>query len=166
MVRSSMTIVKHWRKSSLQLWHKKRSFPPQRNRQNSIQKYVPAMIFSSWLGTYADLIMVEQQMYSFPIRPFPALFSINIAFTVFLLPITTAFFLYYVEKLNTTQRFIVVLLLGFFMPLVEQLSEKVGWFNHSSEWRHLYSFFGYIFFMWLVCKFHFWYSYNNRIPRH
>jgi hypothetical protein len=150
----------------LRLWHKKKSFPPQRNGQSSIRKYVPSMIFSSWLGTYADLILVEKQMYSFPIRPFPDIFSINIAFTLFLLPIATAFFLYYVEKLNTTQRVIVVLLLGFFMPLIEQLSEKAGWFHHSSEWRHLYSFFGYTFFMWFVYKFHSLYSFNNRIKKY
>ncbi|BAU27742.1 hypothetical protein DFP93_10211 [Aneurinibacillus soli] len=128
--------------------------------------YVPAMIFSSWLGTYLDLILVEKQLYSFPIRPLPHIFSINIAFTLVLLPIATACFLCFAEKITKAQRMALALLLGFVMPISEQVAEKVGLFHHSSEWSHLYSFFGYIVFMWVVYKFHHLYSCKSRIKKH
>jgi uncharacterized membrane protein len=112
------------------------------------------MIFSSWLGTYADLVFVENKMYSFPHRPFPNLFSFNISFTLFVLPLATAFFLYVAEQLKRSYRALLALLLALLATLVELMSERVGWFVHNSGWRHEYSFFGYWLFMWLVWKFH------------
>ncbi|MFC4767816.1 CBO0543 family protein [Effusibacillus consociatus] len=158
-----MHIAKHWKKSNLPFWPKKRSFIPKFNAGNAIRSYVPTMIFSSWLGTYADLILVEKKIYSFPVRPFPDTFKINIAFTLFLLPIMTAFFVYYAKKLKTTQRAMVVLSIGILMPLVERIAEKLGWFVHGNDWRYAYSLFGYILFMWVVWRFHLWHSTNSQI---
>ncbi|RAP30469.1 hypothetical protein C2W64_01665 [Brevibacillus laterosporus] len=58
--------------------------------------------------------------------------------------------------MNSWQRKGIVLFSGIIAAGIEQISEKLGWFAHSSEWRHFYSFFGYILFMWLVWKFHLW----------
>jgi len=48
------------------------------------------------------------------------------------------------------------MLYGLFGMLAEQLSERLGWFAHSGEWSHLYTFVGYILCMWLVWKLQGW----------
>lgn len=114
------------------------------------------MIFSSWLGTYLDFLMVEKKFYCFPVRLFPEFFKINIMFTLFVLPFGTAVFLFLTESMRVWMRNGIVLILAMAMSFVEQLSEKLGWFCHGTGWRHSYSFFGYMIFMWLVMKFHRW----------
>jgi hypothetical protein len=112
------------------------------------------MIFSSWLATYLDLFFVQKKLYSFPARPLPDLFPINILFTLFALPLVTLIFLTLLQQMRTWQRRGAILLFGIIAALAEQLAERLGWFVHSSEWSHTYSFFGYILFMWLLWKFH------------
>ncbi|TBL81888.1 hypothetical protein EYB31_02030 [Paenibacillus thalictri] len=114
------------------------------------------MIFASCLGTYLDLLLVEKQLYSFPVRILPDLFQINIMFTLIGLPVGTAVFLYNAEKMRPSWRIGFVLFLAVAMAVAEQLSETMGWFSHGPQWRHSYSFFGYMIFMWLVLRFHRW----------
>ncbi|WP_035301714.1 CBO0543 family protein [Brevibacillus laterosporus] len=150
MGRSIINTVKHWRKSNLRSWPKQPSF------REKLKYYVPTMIFVSWLGTYLDLIFVEKQLYSFPVRPFSDIFKINIMFTLCILPIVTAIFLHCLQSMNSWQRKGLILFSGIIAAGIEQISEQLGWFAHSSEWQHFYSFIGYILFMWLVWKFHLW----------
>jgi hypothetical protein len=121
-----------------------------------LKSYVATMIFASWLGTYMDLLMVGMKVYRFPVRLFPALFDINLLFTLFVLPLGTLVFLLTVENLRPWKRNAIILLLALSMSFGEQLSEKIGWFSHGTDWRHSYSFFGYMIFLWLVMKFHRW----------
>ncbi len=124
--------------------------------------YLPVMIFSSLVGTYADLIMVKQQFYTFPVRPFPHLFEINVAFTLLLLPIGTGLFIFLMERVGNALRTLLMLVLGLLMPLVEQFAEDMGWFVHTPEWSHSYSFIGYIFFLYLIWKSHLFISRQNQ----
>jgi Kef-type K+ transport system membrane component KefB len=75
-------------------------------------------------------------------------------FTLLVLPLVTAISLACLHRMRTWQRRLAILLFGIIAAFVEQLSENLGWFAHSSEWRHIYSFFGYILFMSLVWRFH------------
>jgi hypothetical protein len=134
----------------------KRSLAPKGKRNPSLRSYVPAMVLASWLGTYADLIMVNKHLYSFPIRPFPDLFAINILFTCILLPLGTAFFLSCAERMRSIHRTVFILVVSMSMSLVEPLSEQLGLFAHREEWSHLYSFFGYLVFLSGIWKFHRW----------
>ncbi|WP_400162950.1 CBO0543 family protein [Brevibacillus sp. TJ4] len=136
------------RKSSSRSWRKPRSASARR------PTYLPSMIFASWLGTYLDLICVKQKLYSFPVRPFPELFEIHIGFTLLVLPLVTAFCLALLQRMRRWQRGFAILLFGIIAAYAEQFSEAMGWFVHSSDWRHIYSFFGYVLFMGLVWKFH------------
>ncbi|WP_325176781.1 CBO0543 family protein [Paenibacillus alkalitolerans] len=148
-----MRTVKHWRRSSLRSLQKHPSFS---GKTTPLKGYVSSMIFASLLGTYLDLLLVGKQLYHFPVRLFPDIFTINIWFTLLVLPLGTAIFLYAVKNMHPWGRIGFILLLALAMTFVEQLSEKTGWFSHSSDWRHSYSLFGYIIFMWLVMKFHRW----------
>ncbi|KYD15862.1 hypothetical protein B4168_4089 [Anoxybacillus flavithermus] len=44
------------------------------------------------------------------------------------------------------------------MTWIEKQAETIGWFVHSSEWKHTYSFVGYSLFMAMVWKFYRWMS--------
>jgi hypothetical protein len=121
-----------------------------------VRSYVPAMIFASWMGTYADLIMVNKHLYSFPVRPFPHVFTINIAFTLVLLPVGTAVFLFCAQRISTVLRALLIVALSIVMTFVEPLAERLGLFVHSDEWHHLYTFFGYLVFLSFMWKIHQW----------
>jgi hypothetical protein len=134
----------------------KPSLTKKQHRGKSLRAYVSTMIFASFAATYLDLILVGKHVYSFPIRPLRDIFTINIVFTLFVLPAMTAVFLQYVNKLSSWKRGSVIVILSMVMTFVEKISEKFGWFIHGGEWRHLYSLFGYTIFMWLVWKFYRW----------
>jgi hypothetical protein len=114
------------------------------------------MIFSACLGTLSDYILITQGLYSFPLRPFPAMFDVNIFFTLFILPAATFVFLIYAGRVSFTQRLIMIIVIGAIMPEMEAMSEKWGWFVHSEDWTHIYSFFGYIVYLWVIWTFHRW----------
>lgn len=114
------------------------------------------MIFASLLGTYLDLLLVEMQLYQFPVRLFPEVFKINIVFTLITLPIGSVIFLNAIKDVHPLGRYVLILLLAMVMASVEMLSERMGLFSHSPEWRHTYSFLGYMIFMWLLWRFHRW----------
>lgn len=98
-------------------------------------------------------------MYAFPIRPFPTVFSVNIAFTLFILPIFTTFFLHIAKNFSTFSRILFIILIGISASISEQFAESLGWFTHSENWYHSYSFFGYMIFMVFMWKIYRWLQY-------
>ncbi|WP_026576900.1 CBO0543 family protein [Bacillus sp. UNC438CL73TsuS30] len=150
-----MNTVKHLNGSSL---------PPLRKKRYLfwIKTYIPAMLLGSLLGTYLNLYFVEKQMYRFPIRPYPEFFSINIVFTLVVLPVFIFVFLYMMKKVNGWGKAGIVLFLSLFMPIMEKLSEMVGMFAHSSEWKHLYAAGGYLIFLTVIYSFFHWMENKNK----
>ncbi|MBA2876103.1 CBO0543 family protein [Thermaerobacillus caldiproteolyticus] len=147
-----MNIVKHSKKLSLRLSRKKLFS----TRSKHISAYISTALFASWIGTYLDLYFVGKQWYSFPARPYPAIFTINIMFTLIGLPILTTFFLYFMEKIKTWKKGVFIGTASLIMTLGEKRSEALGWFAHNDQWEHIYSFFGYLIFMIIVWKFYRW----------
>ncbi|PGZ96118.1 hypothetical protein COE51_17880 [Bacillus pseudomycoides] len=129
-----------------------------KKERNNSQALVATIIFSCLIGTYLDLLFVSKQMYAFPVRPFPQIFTINIAFTLLILPVFTVFFLRIVKTLPTFSKIIFIILIGLCMSISEQFAEQLGWFTHSEGWHHSYSFFGYTIFMLLIWKFYRWFK--------
>lgn len=113
-------------------------------------------MLAALLGTYLDLYFVGKGLYLFPQRPLPGIFSINITFTLFILPCFVMFFLYYLSWVHIWGRTGIVLLISLLMPILEKLAEKLGFFTHSDKWHHLYTFFGYILFLSLIATFYHW----------
>jgi hypothetical protein len=127
-----------------------------------MRSYVPAMLFSSFLGTSVDLIFIKNGLYSFPLRPFPMIFTVNIFFTLFFLPAATLAFLIYAQQVTAKIRWLTIMTVGSVMPFVEETTEKWGWFVHSEDWKHIYSFFGYMVYLSFIWTFHRWYKQLNR----
>lgn len=61
---------------------------------------------------------------------------IFVSILAFQMPVVTAILLSCLQSMNSWQRRGVVLCFGIIAAGVEQLSEQMGWFAHSSEWRH------------------------------
>ena len=40
------------------------------------------------------------------------------------------------------------------MPIFEKFAEVFGWFEHSDEWKHIYTFFGYLVFLSFIYLFY------------
>lgn len=102
------------------------------------------------IGTYLDLYFVGRKMYEFPLRPFPNIFTINIAFTLFILPCSTILFLMLMRKMNFLNRLVFTLCLSLIAITVENVVEQWGFFRHSSSWNHYYSFTGYLIYFYLI----------------
>jgi hypothetical protein len=113
-------------------------------------------VFASWLGTYLDMYFVGKGFYAFPVRPFPSIFMINIAFTLVGLPVFITVFLYWMESLRLWGKGVLLIIMSMGMMIVEKQAEAIGWFVHNEQWKHLYSFFGYFLFMTIVWKFYRW----------
>jgi hypothetical protein len=142
---------------NLLFWPKKMcSSAKMQKKCNNQRAVIATIIFSSFIGTYLDLIFVGNQMYAFPARQFPDVFTINIAFTLIILPIFTVLFLRITKTLPPLLRILFFILIGLCISISEQFFEKLGWFTHSEAWYHSYSFFGYIIFMFLIWKFYRW----------
>ena len=133
-----MNTVKQSRKSSL-LSSQKRQFFSDRN--NNFDIYLTVALFASLVGTYLDLIFIGKGMYHFPIRVFPEVFSINILFTLVILPLFTILFLVVVKRVQPFIRFMMIVFISIALFFNEQFAEKLGWFIHHPEWNHAYSFF-------------------------
>jgi uncharacterized membrane protein (UPF0182 family) len=116
------------------------------------------MILASLIGTYLDLIIVGKGFYSFPSRPFPTIFSIDILFTLFILPLFTLLTIWLMEKLHAIGQGLMLAILFIIVPFVEHLSEHFGTFAHSSEWNHLYSGVGYVLFILVMSVVYKWAS--------
>lgn len=140
------------------MWQKKTSCTERKQKTSNHQAFVATILFSCFIGTYLDLLFVSKQMYAFPVRPFPDVFTINIAFTLLILPIFTALFLQIAKTLSAFSRILFTVLIGLCMSISEQFAENVGWFTHSEAWHHAYSIFGYIIFMLLIWKFYRWFQ--------
>lgn len=118
------------------------------------------MLLASLLGTYLDAFLVAKQFYEFPIRPLPGIFSINIAFTLVILPIFVLLFLHLMRLVNNWGRVGLIIFLSLMMPIFERFAELCGWFSHSSEWNHLYTLIGYLGFLTVIYVFYQWMEKN------
>ncbi|PEZ03773.1 hypothetical protein CN326_17860 [Bacillus sp. AFS018417] len=143
---------------NLPFWSKKMSCSEKKKGRNNSQAFVATIIFSSLIGTYLDLLFVSKQMYAFPTRPFPHIFTINVAFTLLILPVFTMFFLRIARMLPSFLKILFITLIGLCMSISERFAEQLGWFTHSEAWHHSYSFFGYTIFMILIWKFYRWFQ--------
>lgn len=95
-------------------------------------------------------------MYEFPSRPFPGIFSVNIGFTLLVLPLCVMVFLHYTSQVNKWGRRGIILFVSLLVPILEKLAEELGFFVHSGSWQHIYSFFGYLVFLIIIDAFHQW----------
>ncbi|WP_318538228.1 CBO0543 family protein [Geobacillus thermoleovorans] len=82
-----MRIVKHLKKSN---WRSSPKTPSSTRARR--RAYLASALLSSWAGTYLDLYFTGKGVYVFPKRPFPSLFSIDIFFTMVVLPLCTVLF--------------------------------------------------------------------------
>ncbi|WP_202171306.1 CBO0543 family protein [Bacillus sp. USDA818B3_A] len=142
-----MNIAKHSNDSNLRPLQKKRL---------SFKYELGSMILAALLGTYLDLYFVGKELYHFPVRPFPEIFTINIAFTLIGLPLLTLMVLRCISKLTNWGKAGVILLVSLLMAIIERLFVLLGFFSHSEEWNHLYPFFCYGLFFVVVVLFQEW----------
>ncbi|WP_436371877.1 CBO0543 family protein [Cytobacillus sp. BC1816] len=125
-------------------------------KPSGIRAYLPAMLLASLLGTYLDLYFIGKGMYYFPIRPFSAIFSINILFTLAVLPIFMIPLLRIMQSLNGWLKGMFALSISLAMAALEKMAEDMGLFVHADHWHHLYTFAGYCLFIGLISAFHGW----------
>ena len=137
--------MKHWKNSNSRQWQKilfsNRRIP-----------YFVTIATAALLGTFLDFFYVSNGYYEFPIRPFPNIFSINIAFTFCILPMLTWLYLLSMMKINKLERFIVILMICFIVPIGEMISEELGLFRHGDSWNHSISFIGYFLYLIIIWK--------------
>lgn len=100
--------------------------------------------------------MVGKQQYAFPIRPLPAIFSINLLFTLVGLPVITFIFLFLVEGWSKWGRAVGIVCFSLGMAVLERMAEDFDLFVHSYSWSHLNTFIGYSLFLLAVHRFHEW----------
>ncbi|MGE7768309.1 CBO0543 family protein [Peribacillus sp. NPDC096540] len=153
-----MSTAKHLKKLSLPLWQKKTSYSEKNQKTSNLRAFVSTIVLSCFIGTYLDLLFVGKQMYAFPARPFPDIFTINVAFTLLILPIFTTLFLWIAKTLTALSRILFIVLIGLCIGVSEPFAEKLGLFTHSEAWHHSYSLFGYMIFMLLIWKFYQWFQ--------
>ncbi|WP_281181728.1 CBO0543 family protein [Sporosarcina ureilytica] len=134
------------------------SLPPSLKKQSfrNLISYVSAVLFASLCGTYLDLYFVGKGFYTFPTRPFPEIFSINILFTIVILPFLTLLYLYLIGEMSRRGRLVFTLIVSGFVPFFERRSIQLGFLQVEDQWNHLYSFFGYFLFMVLIWKIFKW----------
>ncbi|UYG95284.1 CBO0543 family protein [Cytobacillus firmus] len=147
-----MHTVKHLKGSSSQ---------PLPKRPSGIKGYTPAMLLASLLGTYLDLYFTGKGVYDFPMRPFSDIFTINILFTLAVLPILMISLLKIMESLRGRFRWMFVLAISIAMAAAEKMAESIGIFVHAENWHHLYTFIGYCLFIGLIAAFHGWMNGNR-----
>ena len=155
MGRLKMTIVRRLKILNSQLSRKKPF--PYWNR--AFGQYLPTILFGSITATYLDLYFTGKKVYSFPIRPFPEIFSINILFTLVGIPIFILCFLFVVKKMSIYMKTGLLFVLSLFAAIFEKSAEKWGFFLHTNDWNHYYTIVGYffyltflLFFFWLTRK--------------
>jgi hypothetical protein len=124
--------------------------------------FIPAMILASVIGTFLDHYFVKSQLYEFPFRPFPEFFSVNIIFTFLGLPIFVMVFLHYMTRVNSWGKAGLIIFLSLLMPILEKFAEVCGLFVHSRDWKHIYTFAGYLIFLTTIYLFHQWLEKKKR----
>ncbi|WP_223596596.1 CBO0543 family protein [Neobacillus bataviensis] len=138
-----MNTVKHLNGSSLQPLRKKRLTLWNKH-------YLASAVLASLFGSYLDLYFVGKGIYHFPHRPLPEIFSINIAFTLAGLPILIMVVLHCLSQVNNWGKAGIILFVSLLMPILEKLAEELGWFVHADEWKHGYTFVGYLVFLTII----------------
>ena len=88
-------------------------------------------------------------------------FSINIAFTLVVLPASVFVFLLVMNQVNSWGKVGLILFISLLMPIFEKLAEVIGWFDHAENWKHLYTFFGYLLFLTIIYSFYRWMAKRN-----
>jgi hypothetical protein len=83
-------------------------------------------------------------------------FSINIAFTLVVLPVLVFIFLEAMNQVNRWGKVGLILFISMLMPIFEKFAEVMGWFEHTANWKHLYTFIGYLLFLTLIYLFYTW----------
>ncbi|MCU4988608.1 hypothetical protein OCF10_06550 [Bacillus cereus] len=143
------TTVKRSKKLNLPFLQRKMfSF----EKTNNLFALVITILLSSIIGTYLDAFFIAKQIYSFPVRPFPSVFSVNIGFTLFVLPILTTTFIQISKTLSVFSRTLFIVAIGICASIFEQIAERLGFFIHSVDWNHTYSLFGYMIFFSFIWK--------------
>lgn len=125
-------------------------------KKNEFLALVVTIFLSAIIGTCLDAFFVHKQIYSFPARPFSSTFSVNIAFTLFVLPILTVIFIHISKKLSKVSRILFIISIGICASLFEQIAESLGLFIHSTNWNHTYSLFGYMIFHSFIWNIYNW----------
>ncbi|EOO78410.1 CBO0543 family protein [Bacillus sp. SIMBA_074] len=125
-------------------------------KKNDFLALLVTVLLSSIIGTCLDAFFVHTQIYSFPVRPFSSIFSVNIGFTLFVLPILTIIFIQISKTLSAVSRTLFIILIGLCASIFEQVAERLGLFVHNGNWHHTYSLFGYIIFFSLIWKLYTW----------
>lgn len=120
-----------------------------------IKSMIPTILFSALIGTYLDLIIVGMKFYSFPVRPFPDIFPINILFTLAGVPLVVTMFLMIVKIMSGRGKALLIFFCSLFMALMEKWAENFGLFAHGEGWHHGYTFAGWYIFLNLIYAFHF-----------
>ncbi|PEJ68781.1 hypothetical protein CN685_17360 [Bacillus wiedmannii] len=143
------TTVKHSKQLSWQFLQRKTS---SFEKKNDFLALAVTILLSSIIGTCLDAFFVANQIYSFPVRPFSSIFSVNIGFTLFVIPILTAVFIQISKTLSTISRILLIISIGIFASIFEQVAERFGFFIHSLDWNHTYSLFGYMIFFSFIWK--------------
>ncbi len=118
--------------------------------------YFAVAVMAIILGTLLDHFFVTRGMYEFPVRPLPEEFSINIDFTLIVLPIFVVLILHLILQVKKWGRIGIILFVSLLMPVGEKLAEALGLFRHSEQWEHIYSFFGYLIFWSVIYGFYRW----------
>ncbi|MFK4293677.1 hypothetical protein ABH955_004984 [Bacillus sp. RC240] len=121
-------------------------------KKNDFLALLVTVLLSSIIGTCLDAFFVHTQIYSFPVRPFSSIFSVNIGFTLFVLPILTIIFIQISKTLSAVSRTLFIILIGLCASIFEQVAERLGLFVHSTDWQHSYSLFGYMLFLFFIWK--------------
>ncbi|MGE7880640.1 CBO0543 family protein [Bacillus sp. NPDC094077] len=125
-------------------------------KKNNVLALIVTICLSSIIGTCLDIFFVTKQIYSFPIRPFPSIFSVNIGFTLLVLPILTTIFIQISKTLSAISRSLFIISIGICASIFEQIAEELGLFVHSADWDHIYSLFGYIIFLSFIWRVYNW----------
>ncbi|PGM93031.1 hypothetical protein CN958_13945 [Bacillus cereus] len=147
------TTAKHSKKLNLQFSRRKMS---SFEKKNNFLALLVTVLLSSIIGTCLDAFFVHTQIYSFPVRPFSSIFSVNIGFTLFLLPILTIIFIQISKTLSAVSRTLFIILIGICASIFEQVAERLGLFVHNEHWHHTYSLFGYMIFLTFIWKVYRW----------
>lgn len=114
------------------------------------------LFLASLIGTYLDLYFVGKGMYTFPKRLLSEVFTINLPFTLFILPLFTFITILIIRDLSWVKRWGILILISLIFPVFERLSESYGYFSHTEQWKHYYSFFGYLLYMGVMWGFYKW----------
>jgi hypothetical protein len=128
----------------------------QKKQSSSKSDIIAIYLLASLIGTYLDLYFVGKGLYSFPRRLFPDIFTINIGFTLIVLPLFTFILLFIMNIITSLKRWGLVFTICLMIASIEKLSESYGFFVHSEDWRHWYSFVGYFVFLFVMWRFFQW----------